>query len=272
VPPTRRPPGDAPPEDPWEAARVAARSDVAEVLAPRQRTCPACGHVESGPGRVCAACGADLVSRRPGRRWRWRAAAAALLGLALIVAAVAVLTVPARRDARILAERQQASEKALKAAEVRRLRIDARPRQGAGPGRRRGQDAIGHRRELVATVERLITRDARARVRAGTMKGPIAGTDCAPYPDISDRRQAEADPAAAIGRYDCVAYSNRVDLPELGGKRRRGLFGVPFWAVIDYRRATIVWCKVTPTVGEGGRPLASVPVPPPCRDPLRRSR
>jgi hypothetical protein len=192
--------------------------------------------------------------------------------VAVIVAAVALLTVPARRDARILAERQQASLKAQKAAEVRRLRLDARPRRGAGPGRREGEDALAHRRELVATAERLITRDARERVRAGTLKGPIAGVDCAPYPDISDRREAEADPAAAIGRYDCVAYSDRVELPELQGRQRKGLFGVPFWAVVDYRRATIVWCKVTPTVGEGGRPLASVPVPPPCRDPLRRTR
>ena len=270
--PTRRPPGDAPPEDPWEAARDAARADVAAVLAPRRRTCPVCGHVESGTGRTCAACGADHVSRRPGRRWRWRAAAAALLALALVVAIVAVLTAPARRDARIEAERQRASQKALEAAEARRLRIDARPRRGAGPVRARGQDPLEHRRELAATAERLITRDALARVQAGTMNGPIAGTDCAPYPDISVRRQAEADPAAAIGRYDCVAYSKRVELPALEGARRQGVFGVPFWAVVDYRRATIVWCKVTPRAGEGGKTLAKVPVPPPCRDPLRRTR
>lgn len=83
------------------------------------------------------------------------------------------------------------------------------------------------------------------------------------------RRAAEADPASTVGRYDCLAYSRRLELPELEGKRRRGLFGYPFWAVIDYRRAAIVWCKVTPRGGEAARELASVPVPVPCRDPLR---
>jgi hypothetical protein len=53
----------------------------------------------------------------------------------------------------------------------------------------------------------------------------------------------------------------------VNGKRRLGVFGTPFWVVIDYRTGRLVWCKVTPRAGEGGRSLASVPVPAPCRDP-----
>ena len=99
----------------------------------------------------------------------------------------------------------------------------------------------------------------------------MAGTACEPYPGITERREAEADPAATVGRYECIAYQRQVELPELEGTRRRGVLGFPFWAVIDYKRGTIAWCKVTPRAGEGGRSLASVPVPPPCRDPHRKS-
>jgi predicted nucleic acid-binding Zn ribbon protein len=260
---------DLPPEDPWEAARLSARADVAAVLAPRQRTCPACGHVQSGSARTCSECGADLVARRPRRRWRWRTAAAVLLALAVAVAAVAVVTAPTRRGAKAEAERERVRLAASEAAEIQRLRIEARPQVGSGPARRQGQTALAHRRILVGAAERLITTDAQARVRSGMLKGPVIGTACDPYPNITVRRAAEADPAATVGRYDCLAYSRRSELPELQGKVRQGLFGYPFWAVIDYRRATIAWCKVTPRAGEGARSLASVPVPPPCRDPLR---
>jgi hypothetical protein len=267
--PSERPEQAGPPEDPWEAARLAARADVAAVLAPRQRTCPVCGHIQSGSARTCTECGADLVARRPRWRWRRRTVAAALLALAMGVTVVAIITAPSRRDAKAEAQRERTRQAATEAAEVRRLRIDARPQFGAGTRRRHGQTALAHRRVLVRATERLITADAQARVRTGKLKGPVVGTACAPYPNISARRAAEADPAAAVGRYDCLAYSRRLELPELQGRRRQGLFGYPFWAVIDYRRATIAWCKVTPRAGEGARSLASVPVPVPCRDPLR---
>lgn len=268
--PPERPPLRAPPEDPWEAARASTRADVAAVLAPRQRTCPACGHVQSGTTRTCAECGADLVARRPRRRWRWRTAAAVLLALAVAVTAVAVVTAPTRRGARAEAQRERARLAASEAAEMKRLSIDARARFGKGPARQGGQSPLAHRLVLVSTAERLITADAQKRVRSGTLKGPVVGTDCDPYPDISVRRAAEADAEAKVGRYDCLAYSRRSELPALQGKVRQGLFGFPFWAVIDYRRATIAWCKVTPRAGEGAKSLASVPVPQPCRDPLRR--
>ena len=267
--PTERPQQADAPEDPWEAARASTRADVASVLAPRERTCPACGHVQIGSARTCAECGADLIARRPRRRWRLRTVAAGLLALAAAVALVAVVTAPSRRDAKVEARRQRALQTATEAAETRRLRIDVRPHFGSGPSRRAGQDALAHRRVLVAAAERLITADAQARVRTGKLKGPVLGTACTTYPDVSERRAAEDDPAAVAGRYDCVAYSKRLELPELKDRRRQGLFGYPFWAVIDYRRATMAWCKVSPRAGEGGKTLAKVPLPAPCRDPLR---
>ena len=255
--------------DPWESARHRVHDEVAAALAPRTRTCPHCGEPQTGDARTCTKCGGDLVARRPARRWRWYTVAGIVAVLAAAIAGAVAVTAPTRRDARAEARRERAAQAALQAAEIRRLRRDVRPVRAQGPPRRAGEDALAHRRELVATAQRLITRDARARIRAGTMPGPVLGTDCAPYPPTTTRRQAESDPAVPVGRYECIAYSSRFQAPVIEGKKRTGLYGSPFWVVIDYHRSTLVWCKVTPRVGEGGRSLASVPVPPPCRDPLR---
>jgi hypothetical protein len=267
------PPGEQapPPEDPWESARRSVHDDVAAALSHVERTCPSCGHAQTGRGRLCERCGAEMVARRPRRRLSRRAIAAIVLVLAAAIAGAVLVTKPTRRDARAEAARQRAQQAALEAAEIRRLRIDARPVRADGPRRRPGEDALTHRHELVLAAERLVTGDARARVRAGTIKGPVAGTQCLPYPPTTLRRDAEADPAATVGRYECVAYKNTFEAPEITqGKPRVGVFGTPFWVVIDYRTARLVWCKVTPRAGEGGRSLASVPVPEPCRDPQRK--
>jgi hypothetical protein len=122
----------------------------------------------------------------------------------------------------------------------------------------------------VAAAERLVTGDARARVHAGTMRGPVAGTQCLPYPSTTTRRDAEADPAVTAGRYECVAYRNMFEAPEVEGQRRTGVLGTPFWVVIDYRTSRLVWCKITPRAGEGALSLTRVTVPEPCRDPQRK--
>ena len=209
--------------------------------------------------------------RRPQRRVGRGRAVAAVLALAAVVGLVVVLTAPLRRQAASEARREAARQAAIEAAETRRLRVDARPHRGTGPPRRQGDDVLEHRRVLVARTELLITRDAQARHSAGTLPAAVAGTQCEPYPGITARRQAEADPTVPVGRYECYAYRRLIELPELEGKRRQGILGFPFWAVIDYKRGRIVWCKVTPRSGEGGVSLAWVPVPVPCRDPLRRS-
>ena len=194
-----------------------------------------------------------------------------MLGLVAAAAIVAAVTAPLRHEAADEARREAARQATTEAAEIRRLRADAVPHRGTGPPRRAGEDVLARRRALVDRAEALITRDAQSRTRAGTLSGSVAGTDCQPYPGITVRHQAEADPSVTVGRYECIAFQRQVELPELEGKRRRGVLGYPFWAVIDYKRGAIVWCKVTPRAGEGGRSLASVPVPPPCRDPQRRS-
>jgi hypothetical protein len=255
------------PQDPWEAARNAQRDDVVAVLAPRRRLCPECGAEQYGASRHCPECGAELTARFA----RWRSlrkfvyAGVAVLALA---AAVAALVVPDTRE-RAASERASAAQRqsALEQAERARLMRDARPVSADGPPLRAGSDPVAHRATLVRRGEQLITADARKRVAAGTIDGPVKGSSCTPYPTIEERRAAEQDPDTVKARYDCVAYKNKFEAPAVEGQKRTGYFGYPYWLVVDFPASKLVFCKVTPRAGEGGRSLAFVPVPEPCRDP-----
>jgi hypothetical protein len=133
--------GAQPPDDIWEAARAAQREDVRAAFAPRERVCPSCGATESGPGRYCSNCGADLTARLP--RWRslrkWAIAGVAVL----VLAAISVPIVGALRDdAAEHRERAEARQAALEAAERERLTIDARPVRAEGAPLREGDDPL----------------------------------------------------------------------------------------------------------------------------------
>jgi hypothetical protein len=249
-------------DDPWADARASQREDVAAVLAPRERRCPSCGAVEHGGGRHCSACGADLTARAP-RRIPWRVLAIA----GAVVVAVAAIAVPVvsslRSDA--AGERERAAQRQKERIEAERVRQvrDAKPVRADGPAAAAGEDPLAHRARLLSFGEQKITEDARARVAAGTLDGDIKGTECSVFPETDARRAAEQDPATAAGRYDCVAYTSKLQ----GNQNRTAVFGHPFWLVVDYERSELAWCKVTPRAGEGGSVLVTVPVPEACRDP-----
>jgi predicted nucleic acid-binding Zn ribbon protein len=253
-------------DDPWAAARASQRDDVRAALAPRERRCPACGAPQSRGGRVCSECGADLTARYAKGASRRKQLYAALAVLVLIAVSIPIVA-SWREDAAGERERAERRQAALEAAERERLARDARPVRAEGRPAAAGADPLKHRVAVVTEAESLITEDARGRAAAGTIDGDIRGTECNPFPDTEERRRAEQDTATAVGRYDCVAYTSKFEAPELDGQKRTGLFGYPYWLVVDYEDAQLVWCKVTPRAGEGGRSLAAVPVPAPCRDP-----
>lgn len=249
-------------EDPWAKARESQRDDVAAALAPRERRCPRCGSVQRGAGRHCSECGADLTARAP-RRIPWRVLLIAGAAV-LVVTAIAIPVIAGLRDD-AADERERAAQRQARLIEAERVRQvrDAKPVRAEGLAATAGEEPIAHRRRLLADAESRITADARKRVAAGTLDGDIKGTSCEIFPETAARRAAEEDPATRVGRYDCVAYTSKLE----GNQNRTAVFGHPFWLVIDYRQASYVWCKVTPRAGEGGSVLISVPVPEPCRDP-----
>jgi hypothetical protein len=248
--------------DPWAAARASQRDDVAAALAPRERRCPSCGSVQRDGGRLCTNCGEDLTARAP-RRIPWRPLLIA--GAAVVVlAAIAVPVVSSMRDD-AAGERERAAQRQRERVEAERARQvrDAKPVHASGPVATAGEDRLEHRVRLLRSGERQITEDARARVAAGTLDGDIKGTQCEVFPETDGRRAAEQDAATPAGRYDCVAYTSKLE----GNEGRTAVFGHPFWLVIDYDSSELTWCKVTPRAGEGGSVLVTVPVPEPCRDP-----
>jgi hypothetical protein len=164
------------------------------------------------------------------------AMAGALLATGGLVG-IAALMRAGERDA----AREARQERAARRAEVRRLARDQSPRSaplrtGSSPARQ---------------LEGAITADARARVAAGQLDGPVQRTVC--------RRDAgeAGTPAGGSRRYRCLAVSSAA----LGT-----VSGQEFIAQVDLRRRRLVWCHTNPA------PLAdtsqvSVPLPPECTRP-----
>jgi hypothetical protein len=249
-------------DDPWAGARASQRDDVAAALAPRERRCPACGTVQRDGGRICSNCGADLTARAP-RRIPWPPVLFGAVAV-FMLAAIAVPVIGGLRDD-ATDERDRAAERQAQLREAERARQlrNVRPVRAAGPAAAAGESPLAHRERLLHFGERKITEDARKRVAAGTLDGDVKGTLCEVFPETEGRQAAEQDPATSAGRYDCVAYTSKLK----SAQDRVAVFGHPYWLVIDYDRARLTWCQVTPRAGEGGSVLASVPVPEPCRDP-----
>lgn len=233
--------------DPWEKARERQRAEVAAIFAERS---------------------SEPVSDRARERLFTPRRLAVLAGVLIACGIVAALTAPGQRRSAAEERRAARAEQGrLEAAERARLLKDVQPRFTTGPRRRAGEDALAYRARLVAAGETAITADARARMRAGTMKGPVAGTECTVYPTTPTRRGLERDPAQPSGRYTCIAYERKIALYHVEGRSDVGLVGAPFWLVAHYRSARLAFCKVTPRPSEGGQSLVDVDVPAACKAP-----
>ena len=181
-----------------------------------------------------------------------------------VIAVLAVLTVtlgiPAvKDDNRATSEREQAAAEARLKARLRRLNLEQRAhRATAEPAA-----TVAERRALVGRLELEVLADARARVRARDLDGPIRRVDCLP-----GRRSGAGGviPEDVLSRtrsgYDCTAVTS--DIPGTTGS-----IGHPFKAVIDFATGALVWCKVNPPPGEqvvqDPRKLPRVPAE--CGDP-----
>jgi hypothetical protein len=235
--------------DPWESARERQREDVQAIFAKRAA--------------------APVEDRRREFRLSRRNSLIVLGVLAALAVATAII-VPALRDSAAEVRRAEAAKQArLVATERARITREQRPHFATGPQRRPGEPPLAHRVRLLDAGAAAISSDARARMKAGIITGPVAGTECTPFPSTESRREQEADPAVPRNRYECLAYERRFPLSELEGKARTGIIGVPYWLVVDYGTAKLTYCRLIPRAGEGAKPLAFVPVAHACADPLR---
>ena len=225
---------DASPE--WAAARERTRAEVQAAFAPKKQTCPSCGREEATSSRNCPHCGASYVVVQPKLSKRAKLWIAAGFVVVLIAGGVAYLLASPSINhlKKSAAERQAEKDAAFLKRETARLKADQRLHRG------RGATAGEARPALETDLKSAITADARARVAAKTLRGPIQSTECEPVP------HGPFVPTSLRGGYECIAVSSRIAKGvEVGGQ-----IGYPFWAIVDYRKGTFAWCKINPRGGE----------------------
>ncbi len=144
------------------------------------------------------------------------------------------------------ASRQRSRRAAAVAAERRRLTREQAPHHARSGVRLPSADASpaerrAARRRMVARLEATITADARGRIARGELAGSgVRNTECGTL--LRDQSTPDEDALdRSLGRYSCLAISQSA---------RRGAItsrlGIPFVAVVDFRRGTFTWCKDNP--------------------------
>lgn len=250
-----------PPDDKWGSARAETRSEVHSLLAPGERRCATCGARSRAASRTCPVCGVPYIVRRrkalSTRRARLIAALVAVLVLGVAGALVAILSPGIEHAKRTNAASAARAHSAAIAALERKNAVEQRLRVASTPARDPGSSAgsaarVRARAAIVGDLERAIDADARARVRAGTLVGPVRSVQCNPYPPGSN-----VPPTAKFGSYACVAVNRLIT----SGSKVLGLLGVSFWGRVDFAHGRLAWCKVNPQPGEGGAGTGPPPVP-----------
>jgi hypothetical protein len=152
-------------------------------------------------------------------------------------------------------ERAQAESERLarqRAERVARLRIEQRPRFGRGTPA--GSD-VARRTTLLGEARAAVETDARRRVAAGSLDGPVRRVECEPYPRTVEGKGAHLDPARATGRYSCLAITR--DVPA-GERAEASAIGHPYRVKIHFTSGRYALCKVSGRAGEGSLGAAAV--------------
>jgi len=244
-----REPGDVSSSDLAAAARERTRGQVQAIFAAGSdvplRDCPHCGARERTRYEHCPACGKSYFVEPPRFSRRTRLA---LTGLAVVVAvaaltALVVFLTSAGSDS---ASKQRARDAARVAAERRRLSHEQAPHHGRAsvplpPSTGSASERRDARHQMVARLEAAITDDARGRIARGELKASaVRTTECGPL-NHGQRTRDEDDLGRPLGRYSCLAVTQTARHGDTTSS-----LGIPFVAVIDFRRGTLTWCKDNP--------------------------
>jgi hypothetical protein len=189
----------------------------------------------------------------------WRALAAGAAALVVLLGVTAAVLLPRLADEReAQRERERQAERRRHAEFLATVDREQRPRQGRGrhdPPAAAGGARAAARRHLLATAESGIWRDARDRTDK-----PIRGVDCTPFPRTLDATHPTADLGRAAATFDCVAVTSRFG--SAGERGSRGVIGMPFRLLLDFRRGRYAFCRIVPL---GDRDRLSHPLPRACR-------
>jgi hypothetical protein len=163
----------------------------------------------------------------------WRKVAIGGAAAAIAIGAIAAVAVPRIESGKRAGALERArAQAAADAAERARLRLDQKVHRLAIPA------GI----PIVAGLERAITADAKARVRSGTLGGPVLSTSCTPA-GSSTRQFADSQV------YKCFVKTAT-------GLRGEGTdvldTGYAFVATAYEAQRRVAWCKQNPHADEKG--------------------
>ncbi len=189
----------------------------------------------------------------------WRAFAAGAVALVVLLGVAAAVLLPRLADDREAArERERRAESRRHAEFLATVDREQRPRHGRGPSDpadAAGSRRLAARRDLLATGERGVVRDARGRTDKA-----IRGVECTPFPRSLDAVHPTADLARSAATFDCVAVTSRFGGEDQAGGR--GIIGMPFRLLLDFRRGRYAFCRIVPL---GDKDRLTHPLPRACR-------
>jgi hypothetical protein len=163
------------------------------------------------------------------------------LGVVLLVGGIAGTAVLVKRGKELGRERDRREEAAHVAVLRAQIAREQLPRHAR---------VVGHSHlEVKRALERAITADSRLRFAHHALDARVKRTSCIPFARPGLAQPPEPPPGAAGGKYECLGVTATVPGTL---DTRAGEFGFPFWARVDFRHHTAVWCKVNPRPGERG--------------------
>jgi len=181
--------------------------------------------------------------------WVWRrlptAGKVAVTLLPLVIVAVGVALAPGiekSKDERARSEARRSARE--RAARLEHIRVEQRPRFAFGPP---APGDLAARRRLLDQAANAVRADARARVAAHALKGPIRRVECEPFPRSTSRIGPHETLASRHGNYACLAVTAEFRKSEF---TQAGTIGHPYRLRIDFRTGRYAFCKVTGRAGE----------------------
>jgi hypothetical protein len=179
--------------------------------------------------------------------WLWRRTSTALkigagVVLVLVVAGAVAAAATSRQDAQRAHDAAVARTAAVHRSEVAKARAEQTPHSG---------QAHGTRTAMADAMSDSVLADARARVRAGKLKGPILRVACERFP-----RTVGPVPRERNRNYSCVAVTAEITRSK-GGEA--GAIGHPYRARIDFSTGRYAFCKIAARIDIIKHPEVTTP-------------
>lgn len=177
-----------------------------------------------------------------------------------MLSVIAVLVLPdMARDRAHERERQRRAEIAHHVAFLASVDRTQTPQHGRGDPDP-GPSAPDQTRSAARAAQVSAARSGIGSDAANASDKPIRDVACEPFPRDADTVNPVDDLTRAAAAYDCIAVTARFGSSATG----RGLLGIPFRLIVNFRNGTFAWCQIVPL---GDRDRLTHPLPAACRLP-----